>query len=306
LTAYGGRVSLDIEGHVLGDTIDLHAEAVADHPRLRVLGPEPWCGVSPDVWNRGFAEFDSFAARFRVLGTWEHPVLRVDQHQIQQQLKQQLAARGIHDFGSEAVSEPSGDTGSGSPRMAEGTGTTPVETPSTEDSASAIGSLADTNASDEQGLATNEGLGNPSLPADTLPTDTTADTDVPALDAHATPPYSDHATNPLLASRPTSPGTASTETVPPLPLEVSESPTTQQPQETAGIEKPEAAVDIYGSTTDHANPLRPLMPESRQPAPSLPIEAELSDTDIPDNELANTYGLDNLDTNDDGIRERYR
>ncbi len=295
LTAYGGQLSLDVEGRVLEGTIDLHVDAVADKPRLRLSGQEPWCGVSPAVWNRGFAEFDSFSSRFRVLGTWDQPMLRVDQHRLEQQLKQQLAALDIRESGLDAIQpERSSDADTASPRMAEDTGTTPAESvlPVENSQLAAEETLAAGADGDESDLVSND-----TIEVTPPPLDVVVDHSSPAAEAapsiaETTPSYTDYSTNPLLASIPPPPATSLPGIVPPLP-EVTVPRVSDQSLETADIAgEPEAADVAHASSTGLRNPLRSANLAPQQPARTTPAEEDPMDTNAPYNDTAITHELE--------------
>jgi len=299
LTAYGGQLSINIEGHVLGDTIDLHAKATADKPRLRVLGQEPWCGVSPAVWNRGFVQFDSFTARFRVFGTWERPVLRVDQHQLRQQLKQQLAARGWSESGSES-DQPEGASEAevDLPRMAEDGSTAPAETQPAEHSTADPETLVDRSTSEvPPDLAASDMSKKTTTPVSANSDHAAVEAEADVLDTNAMPSHSDHATDPLLVSEPNEAGAPTAETAPPQPP-VTAPRVSEQPLETASIDEPKAAVDNFsGPTPPTVNPLRPAKPAG-QLSTSLPTEVEPTDIDASNSDSLNTYGIADSDAND--------
>lgn len=295
LTAYGGEVTLEVEGHAQGDTIDLYAEVEAEHPRLRVLGQEPWCGISPALWNRGFAEFDSFESRFRVVGTWQQPVVRVDGHQLQRQLKHQLAAYGITEQAPEDA-PPAEGAGEALPQMADApTEDFPVALP--EDN-----TLPAEPAADE--AETYADVDTPSaeapeeswLSGSSIPGAAVGRADSYASEQYEPLPYTDYSTNPLLGSVPPQQGL-------PLPEQTPAPVTEQQPveqpiEQPVAVESqphedavlPEAVAISPEAAPGVANPLRPATPAT-QAAPEYPTYNDplAADTDSPYDAAPETY-----------------
>lgn len=288
LTAYGGEVTLEVQGRAMDDSIDLFAEVETENPRLRVLGQEPWCGISPELWNRGFAEFDSFESRFQVLGTWQQPVVRVDAHQLQRQLKHQLAAYGITEQAPEAA-QPVDGAEEVLPQMANA----PTEdamldlpednTPPTEPG------LATGNDYTSSDVTSSDELEEPALSEFPLPDEMAAGTGSYAADEYDPLPYTDYSTNPLTGMVPPQQGL-------PLPQETLPPPAYEQPlaAERPPVEDaapPEAMAATSPVTTGLANPLRPAMPFPQSAAPEYPAYADplASDAGSPYGAPTETY-----------------
>lgn len=276
LTAYGGEVTLEIEGRVLGDTIDLYAKAEATHPRLRVLGTEPWCGISPALWNQGFAEFDSFESQFRLLGTWDRPVLRIDGHQLQRQLKLQLVSYGIE--APEGPQPAPAVAEEVAPRMAEAAEATPAETlpeeVSTAEPFAETPDVAQSQVPGDEAWPANDTAGGDYALDDSITGGIPLEPQGEDEGTYTDPWYDDHSINPLLGSTPPVDAVAPEETLPLQPEEATP-PGYEQPQVTQEVAPPAVEEDAY-AVNGIVNPLRPAGSTPQDTTPALNEESDTS------------------------------
>src|SRR5690606_29577928 len=62
--------------------------------RVQTVSQRPVAGLSPQLWNDGFAQLDHLSTDGRLYGRWTSPKLHLNSQRLVQQFKQQLLAAG--------------------------------------------------------------------------------------------------------------------------------------------------------------------------------------------------------------------